>query len=93
MVKSKISSVCGLSVSLLERVMHHQPYARHALKFQQTGYYDPNLVSTLPGEGGGGGRGVQQAEGGPELSVSSSCILQSDTLRCFLFLHYKVVIF
>lgn len=43
-VKSKIAEACGLSMSLLERVMLHAPYNRHAELFQEQGCYDPNLV-------------------------------------------------
>lgn len=44
-VKSKIAESCGLSLSLLERVLQHPPYERHSLKFGDTCNYDPNLVS------------------------------------------------
>ena len=46
-IKSKISEACGLTVSLLERVMSHPPYQRHELIFKDVGNYDPNLVIYL----------------------------------------------
>jgi len=43
-VKSQISQTCGLSTSLLERVMQFPPYQRNEEQFQDHTGYDPNLV-------------------------------------------------
>ncbi|KAF6020898.1 MOV10L1 [Bugula neritina] len=46
-VKSQISQTCGLSTSLLERVMQFPPYQRNEEQFQDHTGYDPNLVTKL----------------------------------------------